>query len=95
MGVAVCVDFPVADETRTRRRPALVAAVPSVHGDLAVPWVVMITSTLTGRWPLDVPISDLRLGGLGHACVVRTSKVTVLDVRLAVPESASFPRSTV
>ena len=43
----------------------------------------MITSAARGRWPLDVPISDLHVGGLSHACVVRTSKVTTLDSRLA------------
>jgi hypothetical protein len=80
----VRVDFPFADTARTRRRPGLVAAVPPVHGDFAVLWVVMITSAPTGRWPLDVPISNLGLGGLDHACFVRTSKITVLDARLAI-----------
>jgi mRNA-degrading endonuclease toxin of MazEF toxin-antitoxin module len=88
VGIAVWdivrVDFPFADEARTRRRPGLVAAIPAMHGDFAVLWVVMITSAPSGRWPLDVAISDLALGGLDHACVVRTSKITVLDARLAV-----------
>ncbi len=43
----------------------------------------MITSAAHERWPLDVAISNLRLGGLTHACVVRVSKVTTLDERLA------------
>ena len=43
----------------------------------------MITSAARGRWPLDVPVSDLHSGGLSHACVVRTTKVTTLDSRLA------------
>jgi hypothetical protein len=47
-------------------------------------WVLMITSAAHERWPLDVPISDLHLGGLSHGCLVRTSKVTTLDSRLAV-----------
>lgn len=81
----VRVDFPFAGEARTRRRPGLVAAIPAVHGAFAVLWVMMITSAPGGKWPLDVPISDLRLGGLDHAaCVVRVSKITVLDARLAV-----------
>jgi mRNA interferase MazF len=87
-GVAVWdivrVDFPFADEARARRRPGLVVAVPSVHGEFAVLWVVMITSARNGTWPLDVVVSDLRLGELDHACVVRASKITTLDARLAV-----------
>jgi mRNA-degrading endonuclease toxin of MazEF toxin-antitoxin module len=80
----VRVDFPFAEAATTRRRPGLVAAVPEVRGDFAVLWVLMITSAPGGRWPLDVPVSDLRLGGLDHNCVVRTSKLAVLDARLAV-----------
>jgi mRNA-degrading endonuclease toxin of MazEF toxin-antitoxin module len=80
----VRVDFPFADEARTRRRPALVAAIPAVPEQFAVLWVMMITSARGGGWPFDVPISGLPLGGLDHACVVRVSKLTVLDARLAV-----------
>ncbi len=80
----VRVDFPFADEATTRRRPALVIATPAATDTYSVLWVLMITSARRGGWPLDVPISDLRLGGLSHACIVRTSKVTTLDARLAV-----------
>jgi len=80
----VRVDFPFADEATTRRRPALVIATPSATDTFSILWVLMITSAARGRWPLDIPISDLRLGGLSHACVVRTSKVTTLDARLAI-----------
>ena len=80
----VRVDHPFVDEARARRRPGLVAAIPDVHADFGVLWVVMMTSAPRGSWPLDVPITDLALGGLDHACVVRTSKITVLDARLAV-----------
>lgn len=79
----VRVDCPFADAARTRRRPALVVAMPPLHGDFTVLWVAMLTSAPGGRWPLDVPVSDPRLGGLDHACVVRTSKITVLAARLA------------
>ena len=80
----VRVDFPFADEATIRRRPALVIATPSATDAFSILWVLMITSAARGRWPLDIPISDLRLGGLSHTCVVRTSKVTTLDSRLAV-----------
>ena len=79
----VRVDFPFADQAATRRRPALVIAAPAATDAFAVLWVLMITSAARERWPMDVPISDLPLGGLSRACVVRVSKVTTLDKRLA------------
>ena len=79
----VRVDFPFADRAATRRRPALVIAAPAATDAFAVLWVLMITSTVRESWPLNVPVSDLRLGGLTHPCVVRVSKVTTLDERLA------------
>ena len=79
----VRVDFPFADEATTRRRPAPVVAAPAATSVFSVVWVLMITSPAQGPWPLDVPISDLRRGGLSHACVVRTSNVATLDSRLA------------
>ena len=79
----VRVDFPFADQAATRRRPALVIAAPAATDAIHVLWVLMITSAAHEGWPLDVPISDLGLGGLSHACVVRVSKVTTLDSRLA------------
>ena len=80
----VRVDFPSAGEAKARRRPALVAAIPPVPGEFAVLWVMMITSPRGGGWPFDVAIADLHRGGLDHACVVRVSKITVQDARLAV-----------
>ncbi len=79
----VRVDFPFADQAATRRRPALVIAAPAATDAFAILWVLMITSAARERWPLDVPISNLQLGGLTHACVVRVSKATTLDERLA------------
>jgi mRNA interferase MazF len=79
----VRVDFPFAEQAATRRRPALVIAAPAATDAFDVLWVLMITSAARERWPRDVPVSDLRLGGLSHACVVRVSKVTTLDERLA------------
>ena len=79
----VRADFPFADQAAIRRRPALVIAAPAATDAFGILWVLMITSAARERWPLDVPVSDLRLGGLTHACVVRVSKVTTLDERLA------------
>ncbi len=65
-----------AEQAATRRRPALVAAAPAATDASAILRVLMITSAARERWPLDVPISNLRLGGLTQASVVRVSKVT-------------------
>jgi mRNA-degrading endonuclease toxin of MazEF toxin-antitoxin module len=81
----VRVDFSFADEATTRRRPALVIATPAATDAFSIIWVLMITSAAQGRWLTDVPISDLPRGGLSHPCVVRTSKITALDSRLATP----------
>ena len=80
----VRVDFPYADQAATRRRPALIVAVPDIHDDFAILWLLMITSARHMPWPFDVPVSDLRGTGLSHGCVVRTAKIAVLDAQLAV-----------
>jgi mRNA interferase MazF len=79
----VRVAFPYADEATSRRRPALVVAVPEAHDQLGIVWVLMITSARHMSLPFDVPVCDLRGTGLSHACVVRVTKVAVLDARLA------------
>jgi mRNA-degrading endonuclease toxin of MazEF toxin-antitoxin module len=79
----VRVDFPFADAATTRRRPALVIATPPATEAFSILWLLMITSARHAAWDGDVPLSDLRLGGLSRACVVRTSKITTLDSRLA------------
>lgn len=79
----VRVEFPFADQAVTRRRPTLVIATPPATDSFSILWLLMITSAAQGPWPLDVPVSDLELGGLSHACVVRVSKLTTLDARLA------------
>ena len=77
----VRVDFAFADQAATRRRPALVIAAPAATDGFAILWVLMITSATRESWLLDVPISELRLCGLTHRCVVRVSKVTTSDWR--------------
>jgi mRNA-degrading endonuclease toxin of MazEF toxin-antitoxin module len=79
----VQVDFPFADRAEVRRRPALVIAVAHVQADFSLLWLAMITRASSGTWPFDVPISDLKSGGLLRPCVVRTSKVASVDARLA------------
>jgi mRNA-degrading endonuclease toxin of MazEF toxin-antitoxin module len=78
----VQVDFPFADRAEVRRRPALVIAVAHVHADFSILWLAMITRASAGTWPFDVPVSDLRSGGLLRPCVVRISKLASVDARL-------------
>ena len=78
----VRVDFPFADEARTRRRPALVIAVLPATEAFSIVWALMITSAAHDTWPGDVPVSDLGLAGLPRPSVVRTGKVAALDARL-------------
>lgn len=81
----VRVDFPFADTAATRRRPALVIANPEATAEFSLLWLLMITTAPQGLWPFDVPITDLPRGGLTRPCVVRTTKITSLDSRLATP----------
>ena len=87
-------DFPFPDQAARRRWRALAIAAPAATDAFAVLWVLMIASAANESWPLDVPVSDLALGGLTHACVVRVGKVTTLDSRLARRGSVSSRRRT-
>ena len=78
----VRVDFPFADEARTRRRPALVIAHLPATERFSIVWTLMITSATRGVWPGDVPVTDLDLGGLPRPSMVRSGKVAALDARL-------------
>ncbi len=78
----VVVRFPFADPGAARRRPALVVSRPASLGTVVGHSVLaMITSAGHRRWPLDVPVSDLRSAGLPSPSVVRM-KLFTLDDRL-------------
>lgn len=78
----VVVPFPFTDWAAARRRPALVVSRPVSLGAVVGHSVLaMITSTGHRRWPLDVPVSDLRSAGLPAPSVVRM-KLFTLDDRL-------------
>lgn len=79
----VRVEFPYAEAVAARRRPALIIAIPDVHDEFAILWVLMITSARHLSWPRDVPVSALAGTGLSHASVIRTAKIATLDARLA------------
>jgi mRNA interferase MazF len=78
----VVVPFPFTDRPVRRRRPALVVSRPEALGNpIGHSVLAMITSAGHGRWPLDVPVSDLGRAGLPAPSVVRM-KLFTLDDRL-------------
>jgi mRNA interferase MazF len=78
----VVVPFPFTDRSARRRRPALVVSRPEALGNrIGHSVLAMITSAGHGRWPLDVPVSDLASAGLPAPSVVRM-KLFTLDDRL-------------
>jgi mRNA interferase MazF len=78
----VVVPFPFADRAATRRRPAVVISRADPLGNVVGHRVLaMITSVTHRRWPLDVPVTDLRAAGLPAPSVVRM-KLFTLDDRL-------------
>jgi mRNA-degrading endonuclease toxin of MazEF toxin-antitoxin module len=77
----VRVEFPYADQSATRRRPALVIATPAVEQPFTLLWLAMITSARHAAWPGDVTVTDLAAAGLSRPSYVRTSKVATIDSR--------------
>ena len=63
-----------------QRRPALVIAVPDAPGASALLWVLLVTSAANRGWPGDVLLSDLAAAGLPAASVVRSAKITTIEV---------------
>jgi len=78
----VVVPFPFADQSASRRRPALVVSRADPLGNVVGHHVLaMITSAAHRRWPLDVAVEDLDAAGLPAPSVVRM-KLFTLDARL-------------
>jgi mRNA interferase MazF len=76
----VLVPFPFSDRLAEKRRPAIVISNPdhaARHGHV---WLAMVTSARQGPWPTDVPVADIDLAGLPSASVVRTAKITTIEV---------------
>ncbi len=71
--------FPYTAGDTVQRRPALVVASTGPGGDLALLWVLMITSAENRSWPGDVEITDLNAAGLPVKSVVRTAKIATVE----------------
>jgi mRNA interferase MazF len=74
----VVVPFPYADRLAEKRRPALVISNHKLafHG---LVWVAMITSADNEPWSSDIPIADLKRGGLPAPSVVRVAKIACIE----------------
>ena len=78
----VRVPFPFTDRQAEKNRPALVVSDGAGFNRAAGHSVMaMITSASHARWPLDVPIGDLKTAGLPAPSIVRF-KLFTLDHRL-------------
>jgi len=78
----VRVPFPFTDRQAEKHRPALIISDRAAFNRLAGHSVMaMITSASHARWPLDVPIGDLKSAGLPAPSLVRF-KLFTLDHRL-------------
>lgn len=91
------MDFPYADKSVSRRRPALVLALFNVETQVSLAWVLMITSARHSQWPGDVAVTDLVQSGVSHPCYVRTEKIATVDLRFTamIGRLAAADRSAV
>ena len=70
--------YPYTKRPVTAHRPCLIIARPEQDAGLA--WVLMITSAENTPLPGDVLIDDLSAAGLNAPSIVRTSKITTLEL---------------
>lgn len=90
----VIVPFPFTDRASEKRRPAVVLSdLKSFNRAARHVVMAMITSDVEGkaRWPLDVPLRDLKTAGLGHPSLVRF-KLFTLDLRLVLHKSGQLAK---
>ncbi len=85
VGDVVRLPFPYTDRPSFEYRPGLVVAEFRDAGRHGLAWVLMITSARNEPWVGDVDVGpDHRAAGLPAPSVVRTRKITTVDLRDAV-----------
>ena len=92
-GDVVRVPFPYTDRTKRQHRPALVVSTGGIEDRHGLLWVAMITSAENRGWPGDVPVRDLKRGGLPVASIVRTAKLATIEANGADRLGALSPAS--
>ena len=81
-GAIVLVPFPYTDQDARYRRPTLIVSARRLGTSLhPLAWVPMITSAENRAWPGDVAVGDLSGTGLLDPSVVRTAKITTVELR--------------
>ena len=76
----VVVPFPFTDQTKTKRRPALIIS-QKIFNQNGHSIAAMITTKSHSFWPGDTPLQEPSLAGLHVPCMVRF-KLFTLDNRL-------------
>jgi mRNA interferase MazF len=84
-GQIVRVPFPYTDRNTRQHRPALVISNGAIGDGDSLIWVAMITSAENRRWPGDHLIVDFASTGLPIPSLVRTAKVTTVEINDAEP----------
>lgn len=77
LGDVVVVPFPFVDVAAEKRRPSLVLSRQAFNEASGHSICAMITTASRTRWPMDVPIADLKLAGLPRPCVIRWKLFTL------------------
>ncbi|MDF1521308.1 MAG: type II toxin-antitoxin system PemK/MazF family toxin [Trueperaceae bacterium] len=82
VGDVVRLPFPYTDRSTFQHRPGLVVATFPDAGRHGLAWVLMITSARNEPWSGDVDVGPAyRSAGLPAPSVVRTRKITTVDLR--------------
>jgi len=83
-GAIVWVPFPFVEAPRLRKRPALVVSVQQPAAEIALLWVLMITSAANQGWRGDVSLENRYAEcGLTVPCVIRTAKIATFEASAA------------
>ncbi len=76
----VFVSFPFSDMNKSKIRPSVIMAISPIDEDITNVTVLMLTSSLHQKWPLDLPVMDIKAAGLIASSVCRM-KFSTIDKR--------------
>ncbi|MEP6786568.1 MAG: type II toxin-antitoxin system PemK/MazF family toxin [Sphingomonadales bacterium] len=79
-GDLVWVAFPYVETNQTKSRPALIISSPTLGPQSDLAWMAMITNAANAPWPGDIAIKDFKALGLPIPSVIRTEKVSTLEI---------------
>jgi len=88
-GAIVLIPFPFTDLSGSKVRPALIVSNNLRGGDVVV---VFISSILTKKNDLDVPVNTDKTNGLKKNSVIKCSKIATLDKKIILGELGTLSR---